>query len=100
MADITNSELLKRIEVLEKDLSENTRINETLMTLLTENTKQNRELLELLRQNNKHTSDIHDYITVQLSPEQQVKNFLLNVGANLAGNTITVPNIVNLNRLK
>ena len=79
--DVTNEELKVLIEQLIEDLKVNTEIN--------------KELMLLLKTNNGHTKDIYDYVSVQLSPSQQAKDFLINVGANLVGNSITVPTIVN-----
>lgn len=80
MADISNDELKVLVEQLSKDLAENTAIN--------------KELLELLRINNKHTDEVWRYVNVELSPEQQWKNFGANIAANLIGNSITVPTII------
>lgn len=71
--------------------------NDELMDAIKENTEINKELLKLLKQNNLHTKAVYDFVEVSLSPEQQTKDFLLNVGANLLGNSITVPTLVNLN---
>lgn len=99
MADITNLELQKRILDLEKKLDENTAINKQLISLVQSNTDYNRQLLELLKLNNSHTKDIHDYITVELSTEQQLKDFGLNIAANLIGNTVDMPTVINLSNL-
>ena len=59
--------------------------------------KENQELLiELLRINNKHTKQVYEATIKDKSPEQQAKDFLLNVAANLAGNAVSVPTIINM----
>lgn len=80
MADISNDELKVLVEQLSKDLAENTAIN--------------KELLELLRVNNKHTDEVWKYVNIELSTEQQWKNFGANIAANLIGNSIAVPTII------
>ncbi len=68
----------------------------TLMEKLDENTQIERELLELLKQNNADTAKISDYVSVELTTEQQIKGFLINVGANIVGNSVRTPQIINL----
>ena len=59
--------------------------------------KETQELLiELLRINNKHTKQFYEATIKDKSPEQQAKDFLLNVAANLAGNAVSVPTIINM----
>lgn len=84
MADISNEELRILIEKLSKDLEENTAIN--------------KELLELLKINNARTNDVWRYVNVELSPEQQWKNFGYNIAANLVANTIESPTLIKINK--
>lgn len=59
--------------------------------------KRNQELLiELLKTNNNHTKKVYEATVKDKSAEQQTKDFLMNVAANLVGNTIGVPNIINV----
>lgn len=96
MADLSNIELSNQIKILETKLDENAAIINKLLQLLYDNTEYSKKLLELLEKNNIQTKDIHDYITVELSTEQQLKDFGLNIAANLLGNTVSVPTIINL----
>lgn len=63
---------------------------------LIENTAINKELLDLLKDNNNKTDKIHSYVEVELSTSQQLKDFGFNVLANIAGNAIATPTIINL----
>lgn len=78
---------------------ENNVTNEEILAALEENTEINKELLKLLKQNNIHTKEIYEYTTVQLSTEQQIKDFGINIAANLIGNSVTMPNIIDLQNL-
>ena len=80
---------------MDKDIT-NLVLLENLSRAIEENTAINRELLELLKTNNKHTENINDYVTVQLSAEQQAKDFLINTAANLVGNAIQVPTLIRI----
>lgn len=65
--------------------------------MLHQELKENQKLLiELLSINNKHTKHIYEATVKDKSPEQQAKDFLLNVAANLAGNAVSVPTLINM----
>lgn len=67
------------INVLKKEINE----NESL-------------LLELLKANNDHTKKIYEATVEDKSTSQQLKDFGMNVLANIAGNAISTPTIINL----
>lgn len=82
----TLSELLNEIHSLKADLT-------NIVNEVNENEKL---LLELLKKNNNDTEKIHRAIIEDKSMEQQTKDFLLNVAANLAGNAIRTPVIIDI----
>lgn len=52
-------------------------------------------LIKLLEVNNKHTKKIYDVTIQDKSSEQQLKDFGMNILANIAGNAVTVPQLIN-----
>lgn len=67
------------------------------LDLLKDEVNQNEKfLIELLTINNKETNHIYKATIKDKSTEQQAKDFLLNLAANIAGNAVSVPQIINL----
>lgn len=59
--------------------------------------RENQELLiQLLKINNNKTDTIYDVTIKDKSTEQQLKDFGMNVLANIAGNAINTPTIIKL----
>lgn len=83
LLEITNQ--LKNIEDELKNLKIEVNENETL-------------LISLLKLNNKHTEHIYNASIKDKSSEQQLKDFSLNVLANIAGNSIKSPILINLEK--
>lgn len=96
MADITNTELRELLLQLQSELQKNTLINEELRMLIKDTKELNKEMSIMLKENNHQTKAVYDYVQVQLSPEQELRDFLINTGANLVGNAIAVPTLINL----
>lgn len=69
--------------------------NAELMEALKENTELTKQLLELLKINNKKTIELHESVMAELTPEAQLKAFGYNTLANVIGNTVAVPTIIN-----
>lgn len=64
---------------------------------LHEELKENQELLiQLLKMNNSHTKHIYEATIKDKSAEQQLKDFAMNIAANIAGNAVCVPTLINL----
>lgn len=86
MEQVQLSDLLNKLENIEKqlvDLKKEVNENEQL-------------LIELLKTNNKQTKHIYEATIKDKSSEQQAKDFLMNVVANIAGNTIATPTLLNI----
>ena len=87
---------MEQVQSLKLILNELKEIREEYKQLHQE-LKENQEILiELLKINNKHTKEVYNATIKDKSPEQQAKDFLLNVAANLAGNAVAVPTILNM----
>lgn len=56
------------------------------------------EIESLLHKNTKSTFNSEQMLTVQLSAEQMWKDFGINIAANVVGNTVGIPTLINLKR--
>ena len=67
-----------------------------LKTLINENTKINKELYELLKINNEQTCWLKKTKEKELSPEEQLKIFGIDIAGNLLANSIQTPTLLKL----
>lgn len=89
MEQVTSSEILNEIKLLRSEITQ-------VIREINENEKL---LLDLLKKNNHDTEFIQKAIVEDKSAEQQTKDFLINVAANLVGNTIKTPTLFNTENL-
>lgn len=80
-------------------LNEIKSLREDLTKVISEVNENEKLLLELLRKNNHDTEKIHKAIVEDKSAEQQTKDFLLNIAANIAGNAIKTPVVVDVSNM-
>lgn len=85
----TSLDLLNEIKSLREDLTK----------LIRETNENEQLLLELLKKNNHDTERIQKAIIEDKSTEQQAKDFLLNIAANIAGNAIRTPVVIDASNI-
>lgn len=86
-------EVIQYLEEIRNDMNDIRKEYKELHEILQKNQQM---LIELLQTNNSHTKQIYNATIKDKSAEQQTKDFLLNVAANLVGSSIATPTLVNL----
>lgn len=92
-----SDKIKKQINSMEEEWAELLQMDEKIDALtaaLEKNTAMTAELLKELRRNNYCTEYIFDKIKVNLSTEQQWKNFWLGVLSSMAGDVIAIDEVL------